>query len=211
MKMKEGVTCNDRLFEKWAIKMPIPGTTNHNYVGVQVYAVPQNGSRGANTSHFKAVYRGQVVIHENLSKLREMLENLVRDVEESDYEKVLVIRVEGDDLTNRYDSKGGDEFGLCWQIGWRIAKLNAVYDEEKRYIIKIDNDEPEDTQIDGFRIGSKGSENKISVIPWTQEREDAIKAVVTNIGKMRSAANSIIMQGSLAKMLDDGGRLLLKS
>ena len=145
--------------------------------------------------------------------MRTKAEAALRDLDETNHEKVLVVKTSG------YPRENEDTFGIEWRCGWRIAKLGVVLDESRSYMLEIENyDEDDEPVMAGeFRIGSKpghrGKQNhKTAVIPWTKEREDILRRTVEAIGEMRNRLNEQLLKPDMfAGLLDQhAGALLLK-
>ena len=209
-----GLSCNDRKWEVWKLPgLEKKGDTLFNtIIPVQVYVVPKDGFRGAEADGFKIVYKNIAITSRDLDDLRRKATNLVQDLTEEDHQKVLVVKTGG----SPSHSGHGDEFGIVWEIGWRVKKYNIVYSEDRSYMLSVENyDEPDDPEMEsGFRIGSKPGRrgvqhNKTAVIPWTQEREDILKEAIRKIGKMRDSLNATLLRpGSLCLLSGRQGGLV---
>ena len=207
-----GVSCNDRKWEVWTLRKRFDkgSTTYSQDVKAQVYVVPKDGFRGNEADGFKIVINGVPVVSRDLSELRTKAEAALRDLDETNHEKVLVVKTSG------YPRENEDTFGIEWRCGWRIAKLGVVLDESRSYMLEIENyDEDDEPVMAGeFRIGSKpghrGKQNhKTAVIPWTKEREDMLRKTIKAIGKMREDLNAALLQPDAFTALLDGKKGLL--
>ena len=215
------ITCNDRQFDQWRLTA-ITGEKTAEGFGLQksqtfqVYAVPQNDARGAETSHFKIVINGIVVTSPDLIELRRKAQEIYSGVVEGDYVKVIVVKTRGDPIGD-WRSEKGDEFGLEWQIGWQVARLGVVFDESRQCTISVENyEEPDEPDMaSGIRIGAKvghrGKQmHKTAVVPWTKEREGMLVRAVEAIGKMRDDFNAALLRPEeFAGLLDAKAGLLL--
>ena len=215
------ITCNDRQFDQWRLTA-ITGEKTTEGFGLskgqtfQVYAVPKNDARGAETSHFKIVINGIVVTSPDLVELRRKAQEIYSGIVEGDYEKVLVVKTRGDP-NGDWHQEHFDEFGLGWQVGWRTAKLGVVFDETRQYTIDCENyNEPDEPELTvGIRIGVKvghrgGQVHKTAVVPWTKEREGMLVRAVEAIGKMREDFNAALLRPEeFAGLLDAKAGLLL--
>jgi hypothetical protein len=209
-----GISCNDRKFEVWTLKnfFEKDGKKFSQEVKVQVYAVPKNGFRGNEADGFKIVINGVPVVSRDLADLRRKAETALRDLDESNHEKVLFVKTSGG-----FQRLNEDAFGLEWRIGWRIAKLGIVLDETRSYPIDVENyDEDYQPEIAGeIMIGSKPGHrgvqlNKNAVIPWTAEREEVLRKAITAIGKMRDDLNAALLKPeAFTSLLDARAGVLL--
>jgi hypothetical protein len=181
-------------------------------VKAQVYAVPKDGFRGAPTDGFKVVIEGVPITDRNLGDLRKRAEAILSHLCEEDHEKVLVVRTSGRPCRQM------DEFGIDWEVGWRVKKLGgAVLCESRLSVLSVENydEEYEPEEADGIIIGSKPGyrgkqHNKIAVIPWTAEREALLRQAVKAIGKMRDDLNAALLKPeAFAGLLDAKAGLLL--
>ena len=206
-----GVSGNDRKFETWELSDLQSGGDGKLYankrIKVQVYAVPKDGYRGAETAGFKVVINGCSVVDSDLTELRKKAVALLRNLSEENHEKVLVVKTCG--MGNGVTS---GEFGLTWRIGWRVEKLGIIFDQSRKIVLQdIENyDEPDAPEVTdgGYRIGSKpgfrGKQHyKTAVITWTQAREDMLRKTTKSIEKIREDLNEALLKPDFfASMLD---------
>jgi hypothetical protein len=214
------VNCNDRKFDTLRLHCVVGKSTEGHSITdskeFQVYAVPRNDRRGAETSHFKIVVNGIVVTSTDIIELKRKAQEVFTNIAEGDYEKVLVVKTTGDPYGDHLQEKG-DRFGLEWQVGWRVSKIDIVFDKTRHSTIDVENyDEPDDPDMYGkFKIGSKvghrGKQiHKVAVIPWTKEREEMLQKAVVAIGKMRDDFNvALLRPEEFAGILDAKSGLLL--
>jgi len=197
------VTCNDRTLDQITLYAVMPkdenGFQREKSIKVQLYAVPKDGFRGAETDHFKVVVNDIVVEDTDITRLKQRATEIFQGITDDEWEKVLVIRTRGDKV-GPWRQENGDSFGLEWQLGWRVAKLDATFDETKKILLDVENyDEPlEHVEsggiILGYKPGMRGSQShKTAVIPWSQEREDVLRRSVQEIGLMRDRANKALL------------------
>lgn len=216
----QGISCNDRKFETWRLKSfrSKDGRLYSCEVSVQVYAVPKDGARGNETDGFKIVINGIPVTSRDLVDLRAKAEALLRNLSEDEHEKVLIVKTSGMPGRNQLRYGQREEFGLSWELGWRVAKAGRVFDFTRSYCIDVENyDEDEQNEMIGdIIIGSKPGhrgkqDHKTAVIPWTQEREDVLRKTVASIAAMRESLNDELLKAeSFALLLDTKAGMLLQ-
>ena len=203
MKLDQNVGCNDRKLEVWTLSRHVVGQHNPEHIKVQVYAVPKKNARGAETEYLKIVINGIIVKATDIIELRRKAQEVYSGLVEDEYEKVLIIEIGGHEAN--YSNRGakGSEFGLDYRIGWRVNKLGVIFNQNKNYLITIDNEDPHNDPNDTYKIFGGGRENKTAVVPWTQEREDVLKGTVVKIGQMRREANKMVLDfDNFANLLD---------
>jgi hypothetical protein len=214
----DGISCNDRKFEVWELEgiKADNGKLYNVRMKVQVYVVPKDGFRGASADGFKIVINGVPVVSRDIGELREKATALIRNLSEDEHEKVLVVKTSGSP-NGGGRGQDGDTFGLEWQVGWRVAKLDVVFNEGRSFLLDVENyDEPDEPEVvDGIKIGAKRGyrgvqHNKTAVIPWTKEREELLKKTVKAIGGMRDDLNAALLKPeAFAGLLDAKAGVLL--
>ena len=174
-----GTSCNDRKFEmvdvRFFSKDP-DGQASEKIRRFQSFVVPMAGYRGSAADHFKVVVDDVVVESTDIQELKRKAADVLMCLADGDWEKVLVVRTLGKEV---HDSlfKVGDAFGVQWLVGWRVAKLGLVFDEQRKFTIDVRNDDrdPVDEEmIDGFRVtpaagrsAYRDTDRKTAVIPWS--------------------------------------------
>jgi hypothetical protein len=205
-----GVSCNDRNFEVWTLERYFrkDGKLYHENVPFQVYACPKEGARGAQTTHFKIVVDGLQLVSPSIEELREKATHVLNALTEENYEKVLVVQTTGFEGWHRAHH---NEFGLEYQIGWRVALLDGViFNEDRKYVLTIEENREDEAEDDreGFKInappvGKRGIQaHKTAVVPWTEKREQVLKSLLDEIDAMRGRVNNAMVETDFGKMLD---------
>jgi len=222
---KRKVTCNDRKCGKIILSAKEPKRPGEDFhrdrrQEFQVYDVPKDDYRGAEMDHFKVVVNDIVVTDTDIQKLRQKAQEIYTNISEAEYERVLVVKTMG--YKHRNHQNPGDEFGLEWEEGWRVAKLDAVFDVTRTILLDVENwderEEPYEAErhggiIVGTTRGHRGyQEHKTAVIPWTAEREAMLKKAVEDIGKIKEHMNEVLLAPeAFANLLDAKSGLFLEA
>lgn len=206
MNREPGICGNDRKFETWLMSCPTGAGFANKQKQVVVYAVPEDGYRGARVSKFRASYDGVVFEDTDIIRLRESLAKHHIGIQESEYEKVLIVEASSG-FRNRTHVHT-DEFSLTWSLGWVVRRLGFVYDETRTY---KRHDVPTSAYDTGFRtLTDDGRGKPMVVVPWTQAREDALAGALVSLKELRERVASLFKDPeAFATKLDSCSLLLL--
>lgn len=196
---------NDRKFEKWGLTCPTDQGYANKTKTVEVFTHPANGHRGAKTVSFRASYDGIGFEDTDVIRLRERLEEFHMGIADEDYEKVLVVETTGGKpFQNRYK---GHEFGLQWQIGWRVTKLGFIFDENRKHKLSCAGISDSDIKSNEFHGGKK-----MSIIAWTEAREAALLNAAASLEATRLKVDAAMRdEEAFTLMLDTQGMRMLEA
>lgn len=128
----------------------------------------------------------QIVEATDIISLRKRVEELVSEIRDDEYEKVLIFTP-----CDAYEPNDfRDKVEIVWSVGFYVRKIDQYFKEDKT--------------AESYRYMGED----FIAIPWTQEREDALRNCVKNIRKIREAMLSLRDAKKLSAALDRGDRLL---